>query len=311
MPLVAGEDYATLCPMELASPDLLANVLSSAKPAILRPVIEFDQDGYERALFRRGMRALAKQLGAVKRFETALAEAIYMQREFERKCKALAYCRDNAVIPIAVMGRPYTIYNDVLNSNVPNILRGLGTVPIPMDCLPIPDDTSVFERQYWAYTKRNLRAAEYVRKKPGIYAVFCSNYACGPDSFSLHFFSYVMKNKPFAGIETDGHSGDAGSNTRVEVFLYCVDADLTSGTSERGARDEFAVLDRRETTGRDIKARNALAVIPYAGTVTLIIAAALRAEALPMTTRDDVHWKHAVCACASRHPPSGSSMPPI
>ena len=231
MPRVAGEEYATLCPMELASPDLLASVLSSAKPVILRPVIEFDRDGYEGALLRRGMRALAKQLGAVKRFKTALAEAIYVQREFERKCKALgrealAYCRDNGVIPIAILGRPYTIYNDVLNSNVPNILRGLGTVPIPMDCLPIPDDTPVFERQYWAYTQRNLRAAEYVRKTPGLYAVFCSNYACGPDSFSLHFFSYVMKNKPFAVVETDGHSGDAGSKTRMEVFLYCVDADL-------------------------------------------------------------------------------------
>lgn len=298
LPRVAGEEYAGLCPMELASPDLLANVLSAAKPTILRPVLEFDQDGYDGALFRRGMRALAQQLGAVERFETAMAEAIDVQREFERKCKALgrealAYCRDNAIVPIAVLGRPYTIYNDVLNSNVPNILRGLGALPIPVDCLPIPDDTPVFERQYWAYAQRNLRAAEYVRKTPGIYAVFCSNYACGPDSFSLHFFSYIMKSKPFAVVETDGHSGDAGTKTRMEVFLYCVDADLKSGASERSARNDFAALDRRKTTGRDIKAKKALLVIPRMGTFVLILAAALRAEGfraevLPMTTRDDV-----------------------
>jgi len=298
LPRVAGEEYAGMCPMELASPDLLANVLSSAKPTILRPVLEFDQDGYDGALFRRGMLALTQQLGAVERFETAMAEAIYIQREFERKCKslgkeALAYCRDNTIVPIAVLGRPYTIYNDVLNSNVPNILRGLGALPIPMDCLPIPDDTSVFERQYWAYTQRNLRASEYVRKTSGIYAVFCSNYACGPDSFSLHFFSYIMKNKPFAVVETDGHSGDAGTKTRMEVFLYCVDSDIKSCASEQSARTDFAALDRRNTISMETRAKKALIVIPRMGTATLIGAAALRAdgfraEVLPMTTRYDV-----------------------
>jgi len=244
------------------------------------------------------MKALAQQLGAAERFETAIAYAVAVQQKFERDCQAigkeaLAYCQSNGVVPIAVLGRPYTIYNDVLNSNVPSILRGLGTLPIPVDCLPIPEDMSVYERQYWAYTQRNLRAAEYVRKTPGLYAVFCSNYACGPDSFSLHFFSYVMKNKPFAVVETDGHSGDAGTKTRMEAFLYCVDSDLKSGASERSARSDFAALDRQTTTFRETKAQNALIVIPRMGSAALIAAAALRAEgfraeALPLTTREDV-----------------------
>jgi activator of 2-hydroxyglutaryl-CoA dehydratase/predicted nucleotide-binding protein (sugar kinase/HSP70/actin superfamily) len=298
LPRVGSEECAELCPMELASPDLLGNALTSATPAILRPVLEFDQDGYDGARFRRGMRALAEQLGALERFEAALTEATRVQRQFEHGCRALGeealgYCRDNGVVPIAVLGRPYTIYNDVLNSNVPTILRGLGALPIPLDCLPVPDDVSVFELQYWAYTQRNLRAAEYVRSTPGLYAVFCSNYACGPDSFSLHFFSYVMKNKPFAVVETDGHSGDAGTKTRMEAFLYCVDSDLKSGASEQSARGDFAALDRQTTTWKETKEKNALIIIPRMGTAALLAAAALqaegfRAEALPMTTRDDV-----------------------
>ena len=43
-----------------------------------------------------------------------------------------------------------------------------------------------------------------------------------PDSFNLHFYAYAMEGKPFAIIETDGHSGDAGTKTRVEAFLHCV-----------------------------------------------------------------------------------------
>ena len=34
-----------------------------------------------------------------------------------------------------------------------------------------------------------------------------------------------MEGKPFAVIETDGHSGDAGTRTRVEAFLHCVEED--------------------------------------------------------------------------------------
>jgi predicted nucleotide-binding protein (sugar kinase/HSP70/actin superfamily) len=34
-----------------------------------------------------------------------------------------------------------------------------------------------------------------------------------------------MEGKPFAIIETDGHSGDAGTKTRVEAFLHCVRED--------------------------------------------------------------------------------------
>jgi len=244
------------------------------------------------------MSALAHQLGAGARFETAYPKAISAQKKFEQQCRALGeealeYCRQKAIVPIAVLGRPYTIYNDVLNSNVPTILRGLGALPIPLDCLPVPAEIPVFEYQYWAYTQRNLRAADLVRKTPGIYAVFCSNYACGPDSFSLHFFSYVMKNKPFAVVETDGHSGDAGTKTRMEAFLYCVDSDLKSGASQASPRSDFAALDRRRTSWSECRANNTTVLIPRMGSAALVAAAALqaegfRAETLPPTTREDV-----------------------
>ena len=63
----------------------------------------------------------------------------------------------------------------------------------------------------------------------GVYALYCSNYSCGPDSFNLHFAAYAMAGKPFAVIETDGHSGDAGTRTRVEAFLHCVEEDRQRG----------------------------------------------------------------------------------
>ena len=44
---------------------------------------------------------------------------------------------------------------------------------------------------FWGYGQRILRAAQQVRRTPGVYSLFCSNYSCGPDSFTLHFFAYA------------------------------------------------------------------------------------------------------------------------
>jgi predicted nucleotide-binding protein (sugar kinase/HSP70/actin superfamily) len=68
-----------------------------------------------------------------------------------------------------------------------------------------------------------------------VYALYGSNYSCGPDSFNLHFAAYAMAGKPFVVIETDGHSGDAGTRTRVEAFLHCVEED------RRDLRNEAAL----------------------------------------------------------------------
>ena len=130
---------------------------------------------------------------------------------------------------VVVLGRPYTIYNQVLNSNVPAILREQGAMAIPVDCFPVPDAVPVFGDMYWAHGQRILRAAHQVRRLPGVYALYCSNYSCGPDSFNLHFFAHIMDGKPFAIIETDGHAGDAGTKTRVEAFLHCVAGEFKAG----------------------------------------------------------------------------------
>ena len=140
--------------------------------------------------------------------------------------EALAFCEAHDVTPIIVLGRAYTIYNTVLNSNVPALVREQGALPIPVDCYPVESDVPTFDDIYWGYGQRLFRAAHQLRRTPGVYSIFCSNYSCGPDSFNLHFFAHLMDCKPYAVIETDGHSGDAGTKTRIEAFLHCVRQDL-------------------------------------------------------------------------------------
>ena len=312
LPNVADEQDSVLCPIVQASPDLVGNLVGSHAPAdrppratdslptlrVLRPVIRFDGRGYEGSAFRDVMRGLAIDLGAQARFDQAFERATRAQRVFDEQCleigkRALAFCGREAIVPVAVLGRPYTIHNDVLNSNVPSILRSLGAMPIPVDCLPILDDAPTYHDQYWAFSHRNLRAADTVRRTPGLYSVFCSNYACGPDSFTLQFYTYIMRGKPFAVVETDGHSGDAGTKTRMEAFLYCVDSDVRSGASTRSPRTDITAHERARVSLRDARERNAIVLVPRMGPQAEIAAASLRAEglhaeALPLFTREDV-----------------------
>ncbi|HMA94075.1 MAG TPA: BadF/BadG/BcrA/BcrD ATPase family protein, partial [Polyangiaceae bacterium] len=131
LPRVVGEEHSTLCPMVIASSDIVSSLLDTKRSQVLRPVIDFDQDGYRGNALRRSLHVIAEAVGRVDQFDAALSRAVLAQEKFEDECRslgqrALSYCREHDVVPVAVLGRPYTIYNDVLNSNVPSLLRSLG-----------------------------------------------------------------------------------------------------------------------------------------------------------------------------------------
>jgi predicted nucleotide-binding protein (sugar kinase/HSP70/actin superfamily) len=194
---------------------------------------------------------------------------------------------------IVVLGRIYTLYNEILNSNVPGLLRELGALAIPVDCFPLPPDTPAFTDVYWHYAQANLRAAHAIRRTDDIYPVYCSNYSCGPDSFSLHFYGYQMAHKPWAVLETDGHSGDAGTRTRLEAFLFCVAQDRAAGASSRANRPvtDFRAIDGVHQDMATTLARNDLLLIPPMGVASYVTSAALRGEGfrcetLPLPDRE-------------------------
>jgi predicted nucleotide-binding protein (sugar kinase/HSP70/actin superfamily) len=193
------------------------------------------------------------------------------------------------VTPVVVLGRSYTIHNDVLNSHVPSIVREQGAIAIPVDCWPVPDDAPVFEDVFWGYGQRILRAAWHLRREPDVYAIFCSNYSCGPDSFTVHAFAWLMEGRPFAIIETDGHAGDAGTKTRVEAFLHCVKEDQRAP----GARPppDATRLTVNPRTLLDLAREGARMLVPRMGPEAEAVAAAARglgarAEILPRPTRE-------------------------
>jgi predicted CoA-substrate-specific enzyme activase len=296
---VGDEENAVVCPIVQASPDMLRQDLGAdIADRIVSPVIDIGKGNLESSDFVESCQRLAKGLGKVGMpWWNAYQLALAAQQRFDESClelgqKALDFCAELDLTPIVVLGRAYTIYNKVLNSNIPAIVREQGAIAIPVDCYPVDDDVPVFKDMYWGYGQRNLRAAHQIRRSSGVYSLWCSNYACGPDSFNLHFYSYMMDGKPFAIIETDGHSGDAGTKTRVEAFLHCVREDLQGSGAEKTPTN-FHILEQEKAALPDIQAQKEIVLIPRMGQGAEALAAALcgigiPAEALPMPDRETV-----------------------
>jgi predicted CoA-substrate-specific enzyme activase len=297
LPRVAGERTSSVCPIVMGAPDVLRlDLPPEAAGRLLSPVIDMGPEGLESEPFERSCRGLAASVGVTDEatLQAALREGRTAQAAFDARLpalgqRALDWCREHAVTPVAVLGRSYTIHDEVLNSNVPAILRAQGAVGIPLDCLPVPADAPIFDDVFWSHSQRMLRAAWLVRRTPGLYGLFCSNYACGPDSFTGHQLAFLMEGKPFAVIETDGHAGDAGTRTRVEAFLHCVREDLRAARG--GAPNDAARLDVARRTLGDLTARGERVLVPPMGPEAEALVAGLRglgvaAEVLPRPTRE-------------------------
>jgi len=290
-PRCNGEADAAVCPIAQGCGDVLKwDLQGRLNGNLLSPVMDLGRGNLASVEFLESCARLAAQLGVTdERWRTAHRAAALAQAQFERDCeaighRALAFCRAHDLVPVVVLGRPYTIYNRVLNSNVPALLREQGAIAIPVDCYPLPADAPVFDDIYWGHSQRSLRAAHHIRRTPGVWSVFCSNYACGPDSFGLHFYAYLMEGKPYAIIETDGHAGDAGTKTRLEAFLHCVEQERRAGWAPRPA-NRFSRIAVPATRLKDLPRSEAI-LVPYMGPVSDVLSAGLRglghaAETLP------------------------------
>jgi predicted CoA-substrate-specific enzyme activase len=305
LPPVQDEKHTWLCPIVQGAGDVVRRDLAPALAArgvsrsrLLSPVFRAGAGFLESDAFVAACGDLARTLGVTDEqvWRDAHAAAREEQLRFDEAClaigrRALDRCAAEGLLPIAVLGRAYTIHDDVLNSNVPALLREQGAVAIPVDCWPASPGTPLVPGAFWGYTQRILRAAHEVRRQPGAYAVFTSNYACGPDSFTLHHFQRLMEGKPYAIIETDGHAGDAGTKTRIEAFLHCVREDLRSKAS--CACDPAEVMELRSRTLAEVKAEGSRVLVPPMGEEAAALLAALQgygleAEILPHATSDTI-----------------------
>jgi len=68
----------------------------------------------------------------------------------------------------------------------------------PLDEVDLMDGMAGYVLEVWPEI---YSAARIVRDDPRLHAIYITNFACGPDSFILHFFKEKMRGKPYLQIE--------------------------------------------------------------------------------------------------------------
>ncbi len=213
-----GRCYA--CPLSQAAPDMLSPRLTGC---VVSPVLNL-KNGLKKNLkeFLRLRKILKVSSSSIR---SAFRAGLAAQQAFVRDCletgrNALEFAEKNNLPAVVVLGHPYIVNSPLISSGIPDSIRQSGAVAIPASCYPFKSGLKGFNRIFWGYGRDLLQAAQDIRKTRGVYPLWLSVYSCGPDSFLIHFFQYICHGKPYAILESDAYTGQAGFNTRIEAFIY-------------------------------------------------------------------------------------------
>ncbi len=221
----------------------------------------------------------------------ALKTALEQQKQFEAKAKKrgqeILNDLPQDLIKLVILGRPYNTGDPELNLKTVEKLINQNVLPIPLDFLPLESMhiTEDYPSMYWPNGQRILAGARYVAQHEDLFALYISNFRCGPDSFLTHYVHDEMKGKPYLEIEIDEHSADAGLITRYEAFLDSLRAYKLKTRKEAHKRASWGLSSSPQ--------KDRILYFPYMCDAAYAIAAATRgcdmpSEVLPMQTEEDL-----------------------
>jgi len=191
---------------------------------ILAPNIRYRQG---KEAVKKQFLSLAKRLGVSKQKSHAAIDAAYQAwAEFKKRIAVLGAEAINLILQnkekaIILLGRPYNLYDKLVNLNVPSKLRqNYGINVIPLDFLDVEniDIRDINDNMYWSYGQKIIKAARWSSQFAHFHLIYITNFKCGPDSYIKHYIREAAQ-KPYLTIQFDEHGNDAGIITRCEAYL--------------------------------------------------------------------------------------------
>ena len=189
----------------------------------IMPVLSFSQGfGSQEEKFIN----IARKVGIddLNKIKAAYKFAVSMQEEYQKELfttgeEFLQILEDNPdALGMVLFGRPYNAYTGLANKGIPQKFASRGVYVLPYDMFDYRDEL-VDEEQYWEGSKKILKAAKIVQRHPRLFGAYISNFSCAPDSMIIPQFRTIMDSKPSLTLELDGHTADAGINTRIDAVL--------------------------------------------------------------------------------------------
>ncbi len=190
----------------------------------LKPTIHF-RDGEK--IVKKELYEVIKKFGVSRKVsDNAVERAYEAQEEFRFNLLsagkiAIEKVKKTGERAIVLIGRPYNIYDKMINISVASKLAGIyGINVIPLDFFDIDGIRidNINSNMYWNYGKKILQTANKLSKESKFDIIYITNFKCGPDSFIKQYIRDAI-GRPFLVLQFDGHSNDAGMMTRCEAYL--------------------------------------------------------------------------------------------
>lgn len=138
-------------------------------------------------------------------------------------------------IGVALLGRPYTVLDPLMNKGIPDIFGNLGIKTFSQDMLPYTDEDiseidSLLGWLHWNYAAKILKSAIFAARTEGLYPVYITSFKCSPDSCIIEYFRRIMDRygKPYLILEIDEHDSSVGYETRIEAAVRSFHNHFTS-----------------------------------------------------------------------------------
>ncbi len=147
---------------------------------------------------------------------------------FDRQEGAHRAARGGGEEPLRVLllGRPYVVFDAVMNTALPRTLEQLGAEvywqeEMDLEAMPLTYGSQYEERMHWHYGKLIVRAAEMAARTENLFPVFLTCFRCSPDSFLMSYVKDIVTHfgKPFLFLQLDAHASDVGYLTRIQAAL--------------------------------------------------------------------------------------------
>jgi len=307
------QDFCATCIFSQGEPYWMNSVFKDKKikDKILDPTINF-RNGYESQedVFVEIARKLKFSKDKAKQ---AYKKAVEIQKQFEKELKEIGrkaieeLRRTPDKFAVILFGRPHNAFTNDANKGIPKKIASRGFMVIPYEMIDFEDEVLMQpfkDSMHWEIGQKLLKASQFVYKDSQLFAVYITNFLCAIDSFLVQHVRRVMGTKPSLTLELDGHTADAGINTRIDAFLDVVKNYLQVQKKEQKLQKKTFIPARLVTENNELffvgsngektpfKDPSVKVLLPSMGDLgTKALAAALRkvginAEALPVADEE-------------------------
>ncbi|MCK4797990.1 MAG: activase, partial [Spirochaetes bacterium] len=223
IPVYGSVENNKACVFVQGEPYYLKQAFSDRKiPEMLVPIVDFQKhvDSTKDEFVKVAVCIGADKNKAKKAFDFASNKMLsYFKKAWTIGKQTIKEIENNPDrFAVVIMGRWYNALAKEANMSIPHKFATRGITIIPYDFIPF-DYEHLGLHMHWGIGKIALQVSRFVKKHPQLYAVYITNFSCGPDSFIIPYFRDEMGKKPSLTLELDSHTADVGLNTRIEAAI--------------------------------------------------------------------------------------------